>query len=140
LLHYLPHILIAAIVLAAFVMVWRTEGDDPLWQERWRALSPTEQARIAAAARSGSLLASEEEIELAAGFARRDRRRRGPYTLIYAIRLPLGIALVAGGLVADSIVFIVFGVLFILVGLWSLGSERRVARAEREAIDRARNY
>jgi hypothetical protein len=139
-LHDLPDIAIALIVAGAFVLVWRTEGDDPDWDARWRALSPPDRTRIAAAARSGALLATQEEIELAAGIARRDRRRRGPYTLVYAIRLPLGIALVAGGLVADSVVFLVFGVLFILGGLWSLGTDRRIARAEREAIDRARNY
>ena len=32
-LHYLPHIAIALVVLGAFVLVWRAEGDDPLWQE-----------------------------------------------------------------------------------------------------------
>jgi hypothetical protein len=133
-------IALVAILLGAFVQAYRVKDDDPAWEERWSALSPADRTRIAAAARSGSLLASEEEIELAAGFARRDRRRRGPYTLIYAIRLPLGIALVAGGLVADSIVFIVFGVLFILAGLWSLARGRRIARAEREAISRARHY
>jgi hypothetical protein len=43
-------------------------------------------------------------------------------------------------LVADSVVFLVFGFLFILGGLWGLGTDRRSARAEREAIARARNY
>jgi hypothetical protein len=140
LLHDLPDIAIALIVVGAFILVWRTEGDDPDWDARWRALSSADRTRIAAAARSGALLATEEEIKLAAGFARRDRRRRGPYSLVHAIRLPLGIALVAGGLVADSVVFLVFGVLFILAGLWGVGADRRIARAEREAIARARNY
>lgn len=133
-------IALVVILLGAFVLAYRVKDDDPTWEERWNALSPADRARIAAAARSGSLLASEGEIELAAGFARRDRRRRGPYTLIHAMRFPLGIALVAGGLVADSIVFIVFGVLFILAGFWSLATGRRIARAERETIDRARHY
>jgi hypothetical protein len=139
-LHYLPHILIAAIVLAAFVMVWRTEGDDPLWQERWRGLSPTEQARIAAAARSGSLLASEEEIELAAGFARRDRRRRRPARLIAAIDVPIGAILILGGLVADAGIFIVFGGLFLVLGLFRLYRARQVGRGLRETISRDRRY
>jgi hypothetical protein len=43
-------------------------------------------------------------------------------------------------LVADSAVPLVFGVLFILGGLWGVGTDRRIARAEREAIARARNY
>jgi hypothetical protein len=139
-LHYLPHILIAAIVLAAFVMVWRTEGDDPLWKERWRALSPAEQARIASAARSGSLLASEEEIELAAGFARRDRRRRRPTRLIAAIDVPIGAVLILGGLVADAGVFIAFGGLFLVLGLVRLYRARQVGRGLRETIARARHH
>lgn len=131
---------IALFVLLAFVLAWRVGEDDPAWKERWQALSPAERARIAAAARSGTLLASQEEVELAAGFARRGRRRRGPYTVRYAIRLPLGLALIIGGLVADSIVLLAFGVIFVASGLWSLVTDRRVSRAEREAIDRARNY
>jgi hypothetical protein len=125
-------------VLAAFVMVWRNEGDDPIWEERWRALSAADQARIAAAARSGSLLASEEEIELAAGFARRDRRRNLPNRLIASVRLPLGVALIAGGIVADSALFLVFGVIFVIGGFWSLGRNHRIARNLRETIGRDR--
>jgi hypothetical protein len=139
LLHYLPHIVIAAIVFAAFVMVWRAEGDDPLWQERWRALSPTERARIAAAARSGSLLASEEEIEMAAGFARRDRRRRRPTRLIAALDIPIGAALILGGLVSGVALFTIFGALFLLLGLFRLYRAHQVGRGLRETIARGRS-
>jgi len=135
-LHDLPDIAIALILLGAFVLVWRTEGDDPIWEERWRALSPADRSRIARAARSGDLLASEEEIELAAGYARRDRRRQLPYALALGIRLPLGIALIAGGLLADSGVFIVFGVLFAIAGLWGLASGFRLRRGLLETISR----
>lgn len=138
--HYLPHILIAAIILAAFVMVWRAEGDDSLWQERWRALSPAERARIAAAARSGSLLASEEEIELAAGFARRDRRRRRPARLIASIDVPIGAVLILGGLLAHAGIFIAFGAALLLLGLFRLYRAHQVARGLRETIGRARRY
>jgi len=99
----LVDIALALIVLFAFLLVWRKEGDDPVWQERWRALSPADRTRIARAARSGALLSSQEEIELAAGYARRDQRRRLPYTLMTGIRLPLGIALLAGGLLAGAL-------------------------------------
>jgi hypothetical protein len=135
-LHYLPHIAIALIVLGAFVTVWRTEGDDPIWQERWRALSPAERARIAAAARDGSLLPSQEEIELAAGFARRDRRRRRPARLIAAIDVPIGAILILGGLVADAPIFIAFGGLFFLLGLYRLRRARQIGRGLRETISR----
>jgi hypothetical protein len=95
------------------------KDDDPEWLERWKTLSPAERTRIAAATRSGALLASHEEIELAAGFARRDRRRLSPWTLANVIRLLLGIALIAGGLAADSIILLVFGVLFLFGGIWA---------------------
>ena len=132
----LVDIAIALILLGAFVLVWRTEGDDPIWEERWRALSAADRSRIARAARSGDLLASEEEIELAAGYARRDRRRQLPYALALGIRLPLGIALIAGGLLADSGVFIVFGVLFAIAGLRGLASGFRLRRGLLETISR----
>lgn len=128
-----------AILLVAFVAVYLVKEDVPAWAEHWHALSSAERTRIAAAARSGTLLASQEDIELAAGYARRDRRRRSLYTLAYAIRIPLGLALIAGGLVADSILFLVFGFLFFAGGLWALRGTLRVARAERETISRDRS-
>jgi hypothetical protein len=139
-LHFLPHIIIALIVLGAFVMVWRAEGDDPIWQARWASLSPADRARIAAAARSGGLLASQEEIELAAGFARRDRRRRRPARLIAAMDVPIGLVLILGGLVTHVIAFIVFGALFFLVGLLRLHRARRIGRGLRETISRDRAH
>jgi hypothetical protein len=53
-----------------------------------------------------------------------------------AIRLPLGIALIVGGLLADSVVLQVFGLLFTLSGPWSLSNGFRVRRALRETISR----
>jgi hypothetical protein len=138
LLHDLPDIALALIVLGAFVLVWRTGGDDPAWHERWRALSPADRTRIARAARNGSLLASQEEIELAAGYARRDRRRRVLYSLLGSVRFPLGVALIVGGVVADAIILIVFGAVFLLGGLWALVQDHRISRAERETIARDR--
>jgi hypothetical protein len=138
-LHYLPHIIIALLVLGAFVLVWRAEGDDPLWEARWRGLSPAEQARIAAAARSGALLSSEEEVELAAGFARRDRRRRRPTRLIAAIDVPIGLLLILGGLVTHELIFSAFGALFLLLGLFRLHRARQVGRGLRETISRHRS-
>lgn len=138
-LHYLPHVLIALIVLGAFVLIWRAEGDDPLWERRWSALSPADRPRIATAARSGSLLASDEEIELAAGFARRDRRRRRPARLIAALDLPIGAVLTVGGLLADAPVFIAFGAFFLLLGLVRLHRAHRIARGLRETIARHRS-
>ncbi len=126
-------------MLGAFVLVWRAEGDDPLWLARWNALSPAERARLAAAARSGTLLASEEEIELAAGFARRDRRRRRPARLIASLDVPIGAVLVVGGLVTGVLLFTLFGALFFLLGLIRLYRAHRVARGLRETIARHRS-
>jgi hypothetical protein len=138
--HWLPDAFIVAVILVAFAIAYRVKDDDPEWLARWQALTPADRSRIAAAARSGSLLASQEEIELAAGYAERDRRRRGPFTLIDAIRIPLGIALIAGGLVADSTIFIVFGVIFIVAGIWAAGGSHRISHAERETIGRNRPF
>ncbi len=93
-------------------MVGRVEADDPVW----------------------------EEVELAAGFARRDHRRGACYTLADAVRISLGLALLAGGLIADSVVFIVGGAIFIVGGLWALRGTRQVARAEHETIARDRSF
>jgi Flp pilus assembly protein TadB len=134
--HWLPDACIAAVLLTAFVVAYRVKDDDPEWLERWKALSPADRTRIAAAARSGALLASQEEIELAAGFARRDRRRNGRWTLVNIARLLLGIVLVVAGIVADSIVFIVFGAVFLIAGLWTARYSHNLARAERETIAR----
>jgi hypothetical protein len=134
--HYLPHLAIALIVLAAFVMVWRTEGDDPGWRARWASLTPKERVRIGAAARSGALLASQEEIELAAGYARRERRRRRPSRLISAVDVPAGLALILGGIVAHAAIFIAFGAAFFLLGLVRLRRAHRIGRGLRETIAR----
>jgi hypothetical protein len=135
----LVDIAIAVIFLAAVVTAGKAGSDaDPTWEERWRALSPADRARLAAAARSDSLLASQEEIELAAGFARRDRRHRGPYTFLHAVRIPVGLVLIAGGLLAHSLLFLLFGAAFFLAGLWSLRRTFQISRAERETISRDR--
>jgi hypothetical protein len=138
-LHYLPHIAIALIVLAAFVTVWRAEGDDPIWQARWAALSRADRARIVAAARAGDLLASQDEIELAAGFARRDRRRRRPGRLISALDTPIGLVLVLGGLITHVLAFTAFGAFFTLLGLYRLRRAHQIGRGLRETISRGRS-
>jgi hypothetical protein len=135
-LNDLPDIAIALIVLAAFVLVWRTEGDNPVWKARWDALSPADRIRISRAARSGELLSSQEEIELAAGFARRDLRRRRPHRLISAFDVPVGIALIAGGLVAHVLFFTIAGAAILLMGLVRLRRSRRTAGRLRETISR----
>jgi hypothetical protein len=48
--------------------------------------------------------------------------------------------LIVGGLLADSGVFIVFGVLFTLGGLWGLVGGFRLRRGLRETISRDRAH
>jgi hypothetical protein len=136
----LPEIIVALIVLGAFVLVWRAEGDDPIWLARWNGLPPAERARIAEAARSGELLASQDDVELAAGFAKRDRRRRRPNRLIATIDAPVGLVVLLGGIVAHVTLFIVFGVLILGLALIRLRRARRVSRGLRETIARGRGY
>jgi hypothetical protein len=77
---------------------------------------------------------------LAAGFARRDRRRRRPARLIAAIDVPVGAALILGGLVAQAGIFIAFGAVFLLLGLFRLYRAHQVCRGLRETIQRGRRY
>ena len=56
------------------------------------------------------------------------------------VRIPLGIALIVGGLVADAPVFIFFGALFLLGGIWLLIKGHRTARNLRETIARDRGF
>jgi hypothetical protein len=134
-LHDLPDIALALIVLGAFVLAWRAEGDDPIWGNAGApSPPPTEPASPPRPAPGTPRI--REEIELAAGYARRTRRRNRPYALIYAIRVPLGIALLAGGLIADSVLFIAFGVIFLLGGAWALIKGRQESGALRETISR----
>jgi hypothetical protein len=137
-LHYLPHIAIALIVLGAFVTVWRREGDDPLWRQRWNELPPPERRRLVAAARAGTILASQDEIELAAGYARRDRRRGRPARVIAAFDVPIGVILILGGLVAGVPLFVAFGAFFLALGLFRLIRSYRAAQGLRETISRDR--
>ncbi|HTT93223.1 MAG TPA: hypothetical protein VMF55_01005 [Solirubrobacterales bacterium] len=138
--HWLPDAFIAAVLLlAAFVVAYRVEGRRPRVA---RALEGPLPRRPHPDRRRGPLRRSARlagGIELAAGFARRDRRLRSPYALMNGVRIPLGIALVIGGIVADSIVFIVFGAVFLIAGLWTARYSRNIARAERETIARDRS-
>lgn len=56
---------VAVILAAALVLAWRVGDNDPAWEERWRSLSRPRSAYRPAC--SGALLASQEEIDLAAG-------------------------------------------------------------------------
>lgn len=128
-------IAIAAILVVAVVIALRIEAVDPTWEGHWRELSAADRARIAAATRSGALLADPDEIDLAAGYARRYRGRTSRDLLSF-IWIPLGAALIIAGLLADSAILVVFGGIFGAGGLWGLGRSLQLDRNLREAISR----
>lgn len=112
------------------------ENEDPEWEARWRDLTPADRSRIKAAARTGALLADPEETELAAGFARHDHRLLAVYNLAAAASVAAGAALMVAGIVADSLVFVIGGGVFLLRGLWAFHLDFQAARNFREAISR----
>jgi hypothetical protein len=70
-------IFVALVTVASVLPRAFGTGDDVAnWELRWRCLPPADRARIAAAVRSNATLADPEEAELAAGFRRREDRRR----------------------------------------------------------------
>jgi Flp pilus assembly protein TadB len=135
-LHYLPHALVLAAVLVAFYLGNRRRPEDASWEARWNELPAEDRIRLAAAARSGALLAEPEEMSLAAGFARRERRRRAPGALLASLDLPIAAILILGGLVTGIALFLIAGIFFLLLALWRLIRHRRVSRGLRETISR----
>jgi hypothetical protein len=128
-------IAIGGILVAAIVIALGIEAEDPSWEERWLDLSTADRARLAAAARSGALLPDPDEIDLAAGYARRYRGRNSRERLGF-ISVPLGAALIVAGLVTDNAILVVFGVFFGAGGLWGLSHSLQLDRNLREAISR----
>jgi hypothetical protein len=134
-MQWIVDIVLAAIVVGALVIMLRLESEDPTWEARWHELSAADRARIAAAARSGALLADPEEIDLAAGYARRYRGRYARERLGF-VPIVVGAGLIIAGLVADNALPIVLGVFFGGGGLWGLSHSLRLNRNLRETISR----
>ncbi|HEX3362462.1 MAG TPA: hypothetical protein VHS74_15815 [Solirubrobacterales bacterium] len=139
-LHALPYVAVAAIFVGLLVVLSQGRDSDPLWEQRWRDLGPADRKRIEAAVSSGALLADPEEIEIAAGLARKKKALVGFIDLASAIVSGLGVALIVAGLIADTPVLVAFGCLFLLRGLWALVTDIRIGRNLREAISRARGF
>jgi hypothetical protein len=137
-LAWLPYVAVAAIFLGLLVVLSQDRDGDPLWEQRWRDLGPADRKRIEAAVSSGALLADPEEIEIAAGLARKKKALVGFIDLASAVVSGLGVALIVAGMIADTPVLVVFGALFLLRGVWSLVTEIRTGRNLREVISRAR--
>lgn len=95
---------------------WRS-GPDPTWETRWRALDPAESAWLAVMATSNNwliTLTDPEEIALAKGFRRYERRRRVYFDLIGLPFLAAAVALTLIGLVNPSIVGLIFSTFLLL--------------------------
>jgi hypothetical protein len=139
-IHALPYVGVALILLGATVVLFRVGRSDPDWEERWRNLDPADRTRIKAAVQSGALLADPEEIDLAAGLARRSQGEVEFGDVAAVIVACLGTALTVAGLLTDLLVLVVFGGLFLLVGLFGLRTELQLGRNLREVISRARGF
>lgn len=139
-LHALPYVAVAAIFVGLLVVLSQDRDADPLWEQRWRDLGPADRKRIEAAVISGALLADPEEIEIAAGLAHKKRALVGFIDLASAIISGLGVALIVAGMIADTLILVVFGALFLLRGLWAFVTEIRIGRNLREVISRGRGY
>ena len=137
-LHALPYVAVAVIFVGLLVVLSQSRDGDPVWEQRWRDLGAADRKRIERAVRSGALLADPEEIELAAGLARKQKALVGFIDLASVIASGLGVALIVAGMIADTPILVVFGCLFLLRGLWALITEIRIGRNLRETISRAR--
>ncbi len=131
-------IAIVAVLGSAIVAAFRIGKEDPRWEQRWRELSPVERQRLANAARSGALLADPAEIELAAGFARRERRRGFLSEVAVLTVAALGLALLLAGLISGHLIRVVFGCVCRARTFWSLRDQLRAGRNFRETIARDR--
>jgi hypothetical protein len=134
-MQWIVDIALAAILVGAVVIVLRLEAEDPTWEERWHELSAADRTRIAAAARSGALLADPEEIDLAAGYARRYRGRYAGERLGF-VPILIGVGLIIAGLVADNAISVVFGLFFGVGGLWGFSRSLQLNRNLCETISR----
>jgi hypothetical protein len=129
--------LIGLTVFIAASAVWavlRPGDDDPNWDLRWQGLDPGYRDWLAAMTtdpRWMGTLSDPEEIQLAKGFARRERRRLAPYEVALGVVAALAVALTLAGLVPMSTVGIslgLFGAIPVLITSWRTHQLRRKVR------------
>jgi hypothetical protein len=95
---------------------WRS-APDPTWETRWRALDPAESTWLAVMATSRnwlSTLTDPEEVALAKGFRRHERRRLVYFDLASLPFLAAAVALSVIGLMNPSVVGLVFSTFLLL--------------------------
>jgi hypothetical protein len=113
-----------ALLLVLFVSAdaaVRPGPDSPNWELRWRGLDADDRVRISTAARSakGASLTDPEETELAAGFRRRDRRRRAYVDFAVLPFLLAAIVFADVGLLSTGVVGLALALYGVFNGLWS---------------------
>jgi hypothetical protein len=101
-------LLICVTLAVGFAAFWSLLGrgeDDPNWELRWRSLDPSYRDWLAAMTtepRWMKTLTDPEEVRLAGGFARRERRRLARYDVASAAVVALVVALALAGLTSLS--------------------------------------
>jgi hypothetical protein len=116
----------------AFEAFWEAR-DDPTWATRWESLDPAERSWLAVMATSRSWLGTltdPEEIKLAKGCRRRERRYRLNYDLAAWPVLLVALALVLTGVIdATPILYSLLFLYAILRSLWNYRRDRQIKGA-----------
>jgi hypothetical protein len=127
-------VILLAVTLLGFIFAaaaaFRSGADNLGWELRWQGLDAGDLARISTAARSRdwrSSLTDPEELELAAGLRRRDRRRRAYVELAVLPVLLVATVLALIGLVDVAAVGLVFGLSAVFTDLWDYLRTRRMS-------------
>jgi hypothetical protein len=95
----------------------RQGADDPNWELRWRALDPSYRDWLAAMTTDPSwmsTLSDPEEVELAKGFHRRERRGLAYYDMAASVIAALVVALTLSGMTHLSVAGIALGLLAVI--------------------------
>jgi hypothetical protein len=125
-------VLIVLIDVADFSDAFRSARRDPTWETRWRALDPSQSSWLAVMAGSRDWLATltdPEEIALARGFRRHERRYRLYVDLaVLPFMIAAGVLAMAGLLPAGAL-GLVASTFILLRGLVVYLRERQIRGA-----------
>jgi hypothetical protein len=118
-------------LLGASSEAYRRGPDDANWEFRWRGLDPGYRDWLAAMTTSRTWLSTlddPEEIELAKGFARRERRRRGHFDVAALALIWFCAALVLAGVLPTSACTLGFSVYGVVRLLAEFGRNQQLKR------------
>jgi Flp pilus assembly protein TadB len=130
--------LILLVDVVDFVEAFWRSAPGPGWETRWRALDPAESAWLAEMSRSRAwirTLTDPEEIDLATGFHRHERRYRVYFDLE---ALPLMVAagvLALAGLVPMAALGLVASTFALVRGIVLTLRERQIKKTYQQAMD-----